>query len=469
MAKNRKQQEEVQRQSRKEVLLARRRHEQARQIRTGVLGVSILIVVVVLVAIVNEYLIRPRQPVAVVNGEEISVRAWQDRVRYQRAQIIISVEDLAETFGGDIGLVQQYMGQQLSWLVSDPQTLGQLVLDQMVDEVLLRQEAASRGITVTADDVQTEIEHGFNYFDGGLPTPQPTATETVVPTPSLTPIPTAVITEVLPTDTPFPTPTIGPTFTPPPTSTPVSQEAFAEQFDTVQSRLRRMGVSEEVYRQVIEARLYRDKLTEALATESNLATEAEHASIFFISAENEEIANETLAQIQASTFLTVWNTIRSTPVTPAEPAAEGEETPPAPPIASEATWRTQEQLEAIYGPNVAAAAFELELNTTSEVLVYEQEEAATRYTIIQVSGREVRPLPEGTLDTKKEELVTSWLESRRVGAEVFDRWQTRVPRTPAIDPKYLIPPTAEPATPTLPIPIETPAAVETPAATPGGN
>ncbi|MEW5986585.1 MAG: SurA N-terminal domain-containing protein [Chloroflexota bacterium] len=462
MAKKRNQQEEIQRQSRKEVLLARRRHEQSRQIRLGIIGVSALIAVVILVAIVNEYLIRPRQAVAVVNGEEVSVRAWQERVRYQRAQIIISVEDLSETFGGDIGLVQQYMGQQLSWLVSDPQTLGQLVLDQMVDEVLIRQEAASRGITVSAEDVQTEIEHGFNFFDGGLPTPLPTATETVMPTPSLTPVPTAVITEVLPTETPFPTPTIGPTFTPQPTSTAVSLESFNEQYDTVQSRLRRLGVSEEVYRQVIEARLYREKLTEVLAAEGNLATEAEHASIFYISFGTEEAANESLAQIQASTFLTVWNTIRSTPVAPVEPAAEGEEAPPAPPVAAEAIWRTQEQLESIYGPDVAAAVFELELDTPSEVMVYEPEGAAARYYVVQVSGREVRPLPEGTLDTKKEELVTSWLESRRVGAEVFDRWQTRVPRTPAIDPKYLIPPTAEPATPTLPVPIDTPAAIETP-------
>lgn len=62
----------------------------------------------------------------------------------------------------------------------------------MIDELLIRQEAQSRGIEVTEEEVNAAIGERYSYYDGGLPTPVPTGTNTPVPTPSLTPIPTVV-------------------------------------------------------------------------------------------------------------------------------------------------------------------------------------------------------------------------------------------------------------------------------------
>jgi hypothetical protein len=453
MAKRRNEQEEAQRQSRKEVLLARRRERHTRQVRLAVAGIVGLLLIVLVIAIVSEYAIKPGQPVALVNGEEITTAEFQDRVRFQRAQLILGIEDLSETFGGDVGLVQQYAGQQMQLLVGDPVSLGQFVLDDLIDETLIRQAAESRGITVGDDEVQEAIEESFNFFDGGLPTPVPTATETVVPTPSLTPIPTAVITEVLPTNTPFPTATLGPTTTPFPTSTPVSATAFAEDYDDMIRRYRALGVSEETYRSAIRGQLYQEKFLDALAVEEEMAEEEEHASAYIISFDTEDEAAEALEQIEAGDFLSVWNAIRSTP---ADPEAEEPRTASA----REILWRTRDNYEATVGESVAAAVFELELETTGDIIVEEgaTEEEADQYYLVQVTGREVRPLGEGALQNKKQELLTTFVEGQRTsGVETFERWRLRVPQRPELDPSFLEAPTPAPTIeipPTFPVTVQ---------------
>ncbi len=168
--------EERQRQSRKAILIARKEARQTRQILL-VIGVVVLLLIIVLVAgLTNEFLIKPGLPVAKVNNLEISMDEWRSRVRLQRAQLILGVEDLAEAVGQDIGQVQQFAGQQLLLLTQDSERLGQAVLDQMIDEVLIRQEAEARGIIVSEADIQNEIEESFGYFGGASPTEEPTAT-----------------------------------------------------------------------------------------------------------------------------------------------------------------------------------------------------------------------------------------------------------------------------------------------------
>lgn len=172
-----------QRQSRKEVLLPKQA-EQTRQIRLGIAVVGGLLLIVFLAAIISELVIAPNRAVAIVNDEEISLSDWQDRVRFERAQRIILLNNQLEAFQGNVGIVQQFAGQTINELFQTEQ-LGQAALNQMIDEVIIRQAAEARGITITDEDVQTEIAATFNFFDGGLPTPFPTGTATVQPTPSI--------------------------------------------------------------------------------------------------------------------------------------------------------------------------------------------------------------------------------------------------------------------------------------------
>jgi hypothetical protein len=447
MAKKRSQtQDERQRQSRKEVLQARKQQQQTRQVRLAVIAIAGLLAVILVAGLVNELFIRPTTPVAVVQGIELPMRAWQDRVRFQRSQMIIGIEDLAETFGQDIGQVQQFAGQQLVLLEQQPEVLGQAVLDEIINEQLIQTAAVARGISVSDADVQSEIESSFNFFDGAPPTPLPTATETVMPTPSLTPIPTTVITEVVPTNTPFPTAEPGPTLPPAPTSTAVSIESFQNDFDELIGRFDDLGADERFFRDIVRARLYEELFLDALADEEGLTDQAEHTSFYYLAFESEEESEQTLSNITSDGFLEVWNVVRSTPV---------DETDNSSAVASEVLWRTLDELENIFGLELAEAAFnqEIEIPGTIIFVPTTEEGSPDRYYIIMVSGRETRSMSETLYNNARQELLRAWLDEQRLTeVEIFERWRTNVPTSPIVDRRFLQPPTPGPPTPTFALP-----------------
>lgn len=437
------------RRSRKEILRERRYERQTREIRLAVVGVVGLLVLVLVAAVVIEYVVRPNQAVATVNESPVTLREWQNRVRYQRAQFIISLEDQLEAFQ-DISLVQQFSQQQLS-LLQQPEVLGELVLEQMIDEEIIRQAAISRGIEVTDAEVQERIGEQFSYYGGGLPTPTATASPTIEPTPSLTPIPTEAITETLPANTPAPTPTAGPTMTPRPTATAVSEEAFQEEFDTLLERFGDLGVSAETYRSVVRAQIFREELADQLAETEQLSREAEMASIYTLTLESEEMAQAAQQAIDELGYLETWNRVRSgveVDVPLDVEALEG--------TASEVVWRTEAQLEQQYGSAVAEAAFALPIGEPSSVLTQTVPMGGadagggdqTVYYIIQPSGREVRDLSESAYENLKQQLVSDMVAEQREGGlaqiTIDPVWRTRVPTTPILDPSFLAPPPTQP-------------------------
>lgn len=422
-------QPEATRQSRKEVLIARRDREQNRRVYMVVGAVAAFLVIVLLAGLINEFVVKPGQPAAVVNGQTITIRDWQNRVRYQRAQLVVNVEDLVGQFGTDLNLLEQVAGQQLN-LLFDHETLGQLVLDLMVDETLIRQEAERLGIIVSDTDVQAEIEELFGYFGGLLPTPMPTASPTIMPTPSLTPIPTAVLTETETSEVdPVPTQAPLPTSAPIPTATPMSLESYQTEYDQVIQRLRGYGISESIYREATRARIYQERLMERLAADITLTTEAEHASLFVLIYENQEEAEAAQQAIVERGYLTVWNELRSLPFDD-ETRGTG--------FASELLWRTQEDLIGVLGSEAGTAAFTLPLNQPGDIFAQPGDEATgqpDRYYIIQVSGRELRSLSQNAIDAQKQENLTNWLQSQRSAGtvDISDRWRGQSPRQPMID------------------------------------
>lgn len=426
--------EEQERQSRKQVLLARKERQQKRTIYTGIAIVGGLLLLLFLVAIINEVFISPNRAVAEVSGQAITLREWQERVRFERAQRILLLESQLEAFE-DVGLIQQFYGQLINELMQ-PELMGQTVMNTMAEDVVVLQAAADRGITVTDEDIEAAIGESFNFFGGALPTPLPTPTETMMPTPSLTPIPTAVITELLPTQTPFPTVTSGPTATPMPTATPVSEAAFQEEFGNLLADYQALDITEAQYREFVRLQLYREKLADALAEERNLSTEAEHASFFIISFEDEASANETLASIEENGFLPTWNEVRSRPFDPEATAI---------PVASEVLWRTQSDVGQQLGQEVAAAIFALPLEEASGVLVQEVDEETNQYHIVMVSGREVRPLSQAAIDQAKQQELSNYIDGLLTGNLTFTEYERgRVPDRPRLDPIFYTPPTPTP-------------------------
>ncbi len=429
--------EEQGRKSRKDELIARKQERQLRFVRLGIAIVLGMIGLVLAVALINELVISPNRPVQVINGQEISLSDWQDRVQYERAQRVIFLENQLEAFGGDVGIVQQFGGQVINELL-DPEAIGQLALDATAEELIICNALEERGITITEADVDAEIGSTFNFFDGASPTSQPLPTATVQPTPSLTPIPTAVITDVLPTATVAPTATAGPPATPIPTPTPVSQESFDEQFGGLLTSFEDKGIDEATYRSVVRAQLCRDRLADALVEEQGLATVAPHTSLFLLAFDDEEQANETLAEVQNGDFLTQWNTVQSTPAEDIDPDAPQT-------FAFELLWRTRDNLEASAGPALAEAAFGLDVNETSEVIAVDNGDGTSTYYIVMPSGREDRELQPGELEARRQELVDTYVTTALAGSvQISELWRQRVPERPRLDPGFLAAPTPAP-------------------------
>ncbi|MCB8968646.1 MAG: SurA N-terminal domain-containing protein [Ardenticatenaceae bacterium] len=446
MAKKQTKTVEEERQSRKDILRARRHQEQLRQVRLGVAIVIGLLVLVMVVGIVNEFFLVPGRAVATVNGEAITLAQWQDRVTLERAQRIAFLEGQYDAFEGNVGIIQQFYSQVIIDL-QDPEQLGQTVLDTMIEETIIRQQAQVRGIEVTDAEVDAAIGEYFFYYGGDSPTPQPTATATVMPTPSLTPIPTAVITEVVPVEEVLPTATTGPTSTPNPTATPVTEEAFQEQYGDLLAQYREYGADEQTYREMVRATLYRERLQAALGVENEVDTSAEHASMFVLQLATEADANEALAMIEADGFLTVWNTVHSTPVDATDAAFVGA-------TAREYLWQTEDTLAATIGVETAAIAFTLPLDEPSGILIDTSNAETPVYYILQVSGREVRDLPQSTIDTENATLLSALVDAQLAeNVEITDFWRARIPSRPLLDPKFLVQPTAVPTEPVTPTPV----------------
>src|SRR5688572_26482336 len=273
------------------------RLERERRQTRLIVAIAIAGIVIVLGLVAYGYLqvnvLQLREPVAEVNGETITTGEWQERVRFQRLQMLNAYNQYA-LFQQSYGFDYSQQLQEIQTMLSLPETIGQQVLDQMRDEILIRQEAEKRGITVSEEEVQNSIHENFSFFPGGTPTPTITPTEFSFPTltsQQLTLVPsTSTPTEVLTptagaTTTPDPsvTSTATPTTAPPSptpvpelataTPTPYMEEGFKTDYEEMLKNLETYDVSEQTVREAYEADLYRKKLMDELTKDIPRAEE----------------------------------------------------------------------------------------------------------------------------------------------------------------------------------------------------
>jgi parvulin-like peptidyl-prolyl isomerase len=398
--------------TRKHLARAEREARQRRWLLIGVVGVLVLVIGLVGYAFLDTRVLRFQQPVATVSGKNITTADFQKRVRFTRGQINTQINQLQvqrQQFAGDetLGFITQQIDQQINDLQSQldsPSALGKRVLDNMIEEELVRQEAARRNITVTPDEVQTAIEHDFNYYR--IPptaTPVPTASPTPLVSP--TPKPTATV-SITPTETPEPTET------PMPTATPVTEQAFNDAFSKYLSQIAPTGMTQQDLDKLVEANLLRNKLQEAF--NKDVPTSGDQAQFRYIVFDTIDKAQEAEVQLKSGTsFDDLFNRAEAGQVISATAGSQ--------------PWMLTSDMPDQYNKNLADVVLSLGISQTSQIITGTFGPSAL---IVQQTGRGVRSLDASQLQTEQQKAYQTWLDNQRNGPGVNlynNRYIDRVP------------------------------------------
>jgi hypothetical protein len=384
----------------------RSRLEEERRIQRLLLwGVSIVGIVIAGVlgyGVVAERIVEPRQPVAVVDDAPITTADFQARVKFRRVQLQNQIGYLyqqqqafaTEDATSGAQSFQDYIQGQITDLQAqlapeNAEAIGQQVLDQMIQEELVRQEAARRDITVSPEELQGSIHESFGYNPDA--TPVPTVSPPLTSTESLT------------TSQP----------TPAPTPTQMTEEDFLEIYNRyIREGLKPQGISEQQYRSWVEVSILTERLQEDMTEE--LPEEAEQVELRYLSVTDEERANELAQRLDSGEeFQTI--------------ADELEADEEAPGFSSELSWLPRDVLADRLGEDLADLAFSLEVGEHTEPVTMGEE--GQSYFIIEATGHEVRELEVSVRDRLGLDAFQSWLDAQQSLVE-RKSWQNRVPTEP---------------------------------------
>ena len=178
MAKrNRRAEAEVRELTRKEVRMRTRDRERNRRLYLGT-GIAVgLALLFVIIGLVSEFAIKPNSTLASVGDDTIVTKDFWKRTKLEKGQLqsqLVQMTQLEEQFGGQGFFTQQI--NQLQSTLSSPFALGMQVLNKMIDEKVIAQQATTLGITVTDEEVDEALREEVAARRSAITVPQATET-----------------------------------------------------------------------------------------------------------------------------------------------------------------------------------------------------------------------------------------------------------------------------------------------------
>lgn len=366
--------------TRKQISRREREQRMRRQLIVGTAAVLALVVLILAWGIFDQYVYRPSQPVVTVAGSPVRLDTYQRLVRYRRwdyGNYVSRLQDQKsqlQSGNEDQPFLLQYIDQQIQQVQMQTANLPLSVVDELIDDQLVRQEAVRRGISVSEEDVQVQFETQFGY-DRNPPTPTP-----------------AVITATTPI-----------TATPAPTQEPMTKEQFDQQSGQYLQLVRQAtGFAEKDLRKLVEGSLYRDRLQKAIATEAPTTGLQVHARHLLV--ETREEADTALARLQAGEdFATLTSELSQDTGSKEEGGDLG--------------WFPMGQMT----PEFEEVAFALQPGQTSQVVT-----STYGFHIIRVEERDdSRPLETGALEQAQQKAFEDWLTLQRTTQTIVRNWSSK--------------------------------------------
>ncbi|MBN1302915.1 MAG: peptidylprolyl isomerase [Anaerolineales bacterium] len=424
--------------SKKHIARLERERRQTRLIRYVAIGIFLSIILILTYGYLDLHVFALQKPVAIVNGENISIQEFQGQAKMKRAELVDTHQqyvNFASYLGIDLRTDPTFGNtvKNIELQLFKPQDMGKELLDNMIDDRLIRQEAEKMGITISSAELEKEIQKQMGYFPDGTPTP--TRTPTTIVEPTLSPKTLALITPTF-TPTAFPTSTPGepgntptatpgegesaatptvtstplPTVTPSPFTADLYQERMTLVLDNLSNNF---GVQEQDYRAYIESSLYKEKVKESIT--SDIGSLQDQVWVRHILLKNKEDADKLYQRLQKGEDF-------------AELAKELSEDTGSGANGGDVGW---------FGANgnmvepFKEASFRLEVGEISEPVM-----SQFGYHLIQVLAHEMRPINTSEQAQLADYEFEKWLDQVREEADIErfdDRWPNFIPTEPAAE------------------------------------
>ena len=416
--------------TKKHIARLERERRQVNIIRGIAIGGIVVVLALLLYGYLQANVLFKRAPVAEIDGTKILTGEWQERVRLERVSLYNQLSQY-QFFQQNFGMDTTQQQQEIMLSLNSTTQLGDRVLNTMIDEVLLRKEAENRGITVSAEELDTYIQEAYEFYVDGTPSPTVTPTELVYPTLSsqqLTVYPATSTPTLAPTSTVAPTTTADPAITAtatgtvaPPTPTfvpelptasptPYTLEGYEKRFGETLDQFKTYEISERTLRSVYEIEILRNKMMDEISKDEPQTEVQVLARHILLDTETEALAAYKLLQ-QGVDFAKI--------------ARESSKDTGSGAIGGELSWAPVSN----YVPEFAEAVSNQEIGVIGEPVKTE-----FGYHIIQVIAREELPLTASQFDQKKQTIYNEWITAAREAADVtiFDIWMARVPTEPVL-------------------------------------
>ena len=346
----------------------------------------------------------PTEPIfATVGKEQITQKAYEETVRQFRFTLINqyrqAIQELAKV--ADQPALQEQLSNRLDEIATalDPAIVGKNVLNSMVNNLLIRQEAKRRGITVSKDELDIYIHNKFGLYAGDVQ-----VGATAAPISTLNPTQVALELQVVQS-----------TLAPAPTPTSISESDFRLAYTNYIQQIKiDANVSESTVQYFFESSLYREKIEAAIVSEAKIQQVQEQVWARHILVADEASANEVVNRLKAgegfSELARKWSVDTST-------AYNG----------GDLGWFVRGETL----PEFETAAFNLEIGQISAPV-----KTANGYHIIQVLGHETKPIDQRQYQNIVQGIMKDWLAAawEKGSVKIREDWQAVVPVVPAFTP-----------------------------------